>query len=429
MKNKISKGLLRRWLFPFSLVAASIVLYKSFDRLSDVFVWLGSMLSLFTPFLAAFAIAYFLNRPVAAIERGFSKPSNRKLIRKHSRGFAVTIVYILFISLIVLLGYAIIPSIISGITSLVENSESYLSRADAFFGELSEKYSFMSGLDVGESVLGILRSFIAGIEVSTVVGYLKSIGDVGSVLANVAVSLFVSVYMLLERETIMAAINRICSLFMKDKTRTAVKNYLMRSDKVVYKYFVGQFMDCIIVSIMATIALLFMNTPSPVLLGFVFGMFNIIPYFGPIIGGVFVVLVILLSRGFGIAITATIVLLVLQQIDANVINPMILGGSLDMSPFWVILAITVGGGLFDFVGMLLGVPLMAVIRMIYRDLLSYKRRRKLAAQNATANAASEVPFLDYEAIERSEKEAESRRTAPIDKLVGLFKKVSKRKKK
>jgi len=214
---------------------------------------------------------------------------------------------------------------------------------------------------------------------------------VGSTVVNIILSIFVSVYMISEHEKLIAAVRRICSLFMQEKTLNSVGNYLLRADKVVYTYFTAQFVDCVIVSIFATIALAILGAPSPLVLGFIFGMMNIIPYFGPIIGGVAVVFVILVTRGFMPALWATVILLALQQIDANVVNPRILGNSLDMSPFWVIFSITVFGGLFGFAGMLLGVPIAAVLRMIYRDLLIYKKRvaRADAIAEAAADAAAE----------------------------------------
>ena len=377
MRKRITEATLSKWLFWFTLVAAAIVLYKSFERISDVFGWISSLISLLTPIVVAFGIAFFLSRPVGFLERQLKKVKKPSFVAKIARGLSVTVVYIVVLVLIALIIYAIVPALISGITSIFGNSEQYIASATKWFADLSEQFPFLVQLDVGNTVIGWVETFLDGLNVDTILKYLQSIagvgGSVGSTLANIAVSLFVSVYMLLDKESICKAVSRIASLVLRERTIRAISGYLQRSGAVVYRYFATQFADCVIVSVAATIALFIMRAPSPVLLGFVFGMFNIIPYFGPIIAGVGVVLVILFSKGFGLALTATIVLLVLQQLDANVINPRFLGASLEIGPFWVILAITLGGGLLGFTGMLLGVPLMVVIRMLYRDALRFKR--------------------------------------------------------
>ncbi len=395
MRKRITQETLRKWLFWFSLAAAVVVLYKSFERISDVFGWISSLISLLTPIVAAFGIAFFLNRPVGFLERQLKKVKKPSFIAKIARGLSVTVVYIVVLVLIALIIYAIVPALISGITSIIGNSEQYIASATKWFADLSVSFPFLAQLDVGNTVIGWAETFLDGLNVDTILKYLQSIagvgGSVGSTLANIAVSMFVSVYMLLDKENICRAIGRISSLVLRERTIRAMSGYMHRAGAVVYRYFATQFADCVIVSVMATIALSIMKAPSPVLLGFVFGMFNIIPYFGPIIAGVGVVLVILFSKGFGLALTATIVLLVLQQIDANVINPRFLGASLEIGPFWVILAITLGGGLLGFTGMLLGVPMMVVVRMLYRDALRFKRHwkewKKEGEQTSVAGAS------------------------------------------
>lgn len=405
MKKRITEGTWSKWLFWFSLVAVSIVLYKSFDRISDVFRWIGSFVSLLGPIVAAFVIAFFLNRPMIFIERQLKKVKRLPFVQKHARGLSVVMVYIIFLVIVALIVYAIVPSLINGITSLIGNSDQYIESATKWFASISEQFPIIATFDIGDTLIGWVKDFVASINVDTLIKYIESIGSVGSTVANIAVSLFVSVYMLLDKEAICAAIKRIGSLFLKDRTIRAISNYLLRANAVVYRYFATQFADCVIVSVLATIALSIMDTPSPMLLGFVFGMFNIIPYFGPIIGGVGVVIVILFSRGFGLALTATIILLVLQQLDANVINPRILGASLDIGPFWVIVAITLGGGLFGFAGMLLGVPMLVVFRMLYRDALRFKRHWK--KQHETVSGKIGEPAVSEDPLEWLNDEPES----------------------
>jgi len=391
--KKFKESEWRRWLLNFSLAVAVIIVYKSFSTLSEVFTWISGLWKILVPFITAFAITYFLNRPVALFERLFKKIKNPKLkfFHKIARPLSIGIVYVIFIGLLSLLIYAIVPKLGTGLLGLWNNASSYFDTASEFLRDFENKYPMLEGLDIGRRVLEWAENLITSFDMNTLIGTVQSVTGVGSTVVNIILSIFVSVYMISEHEKLIAAVRRICSLFMQEKTLNSVGNYLLRADKVVYTYFTAQFVDCVIVSIFATIALAILGAPSPLVLGFIFGMMNIIPYFGPIIGGVAVVFVILVTRGFMPALWATVILLALQQIDANVVNPRILGNSLDMSPFWVIFSITVFGGLFGFAGMLLGVPIAAVLRMIYRDLLIYKKRvaRADAIAEAAADAAAE----------------------------------------
>jgi len=381
--KKFKESETKRWLFMFSLAVAAIFVYKSFGTISEIFSLIGNFWKILIPFIIAFGIAYFLSRPVNFFERQFKKITHPKLkfFNKKARVFSIIIVYIIFIGVLTLLGYAIFPELVTGIVSLWNNADTYFATAKTFIEDFTKTYPIFDGLDLGSRLLEWAQNLIKSVDINTITGTIQSVTGVGSTVVNIILSIFVSIYMLSEKELIIAALRRICSLFMSEKTLNNTAAYLRRADKVVYTYFTAQFLDCVIVSIFASIALAILKAPSPMVLGFIFGMMNIIPYFGPIIGGVVVVFVILVTRGFMLAFWSAIILLVLQQIDANVLNPRILGNSLDMSPFWVIFAITVGGGLFGFAGMLLGVPTIAVIRLIYRDLL-IRRRNKLALQAA-----------------------------------------------
>ena len=383
----------KRWLFWFSLAVAVIIVYKSFGTLREVFGWIGGMWKILVPIIIAFTIAYFLSRPVSFFERLISKMKKPQFFTKHARGFSIAIVYVLFIGVLALLGYAIIPALVSGIVTLWGNTPAYFDTASAFLNDMTEKYPMIGNLDLGSSLLEWAKNLISSFDVTTLAGTIESVTGVGTTVVNVILSIFISIYMISEREEIFAALRRICSLFMKRKTIDAIADYVHRADDVVYTYFTAQLLDCVIVSIFAIIALAILRVPNALVLGFIFGMMNIIPDFGPIIGGVCVVFVILVTSGFMPALWSAIVLLVLQQIDANVVNPKILGNSLDMSSFWVLVSITVGGGMFGFGGMLLGVPAAAVLRMIYRDLL---QRRRLRLEQLAAEAAPEAEDAEEE---------------------------------
>ena len=141
-------------------------------------------------------------------------------------------------------------------------------------------------------------------------------------------------------------------------------------------------LDALCVGVVVSIGLALFRVPYAVLMGMALGLLNIIPYFGAIIGGIGIALVTLLTTNIYTAVGVIIYIIVIQQIDANIVQPRIIGDSMGLRPFYVLLGITFFGGLFGFWGILLGPPLMGVIQMILRDI--YSRRAKNKKKKATA---------------------------------------------
>ncbi|MBR5236567.1 MAG: AI-2E family transporter, partial [Clostridia bacterium] len=142
---------------------------------------------------------------------------------------------------------------------------------------------------------------------------------------------------------------------------------------IFYMFFFGMVVDSLIIGVLAVAGLALLRVPYAAVLGVVIMVFNMIPYFGPFIGAVPAVLVALLGGGIYQAIWTALFILILQQFDGNLLKPKILGGSVGVSPFWVIFAIVVFGGLFGIWGMIFGVPVIAAIQLLARDYMAETR--------------------------------------------------------
>ena len=132
-------------------------------------------------------------------------------------------------------------------------------------------------------------------------------------------------------------------------------------------------LDAFVIGVLTSIAMSIIGVKYSVLLGFMIGLFNLIPYFGAIIAVIIAIIVTIFTGGLGQAILMAVIVIILQQIDANVINPKIIGNSLKISPLLVIFAVTVGGAYFGVIGMFLAVPVIAVIRILVVDYINYKK--------------------------------------------------------
>ena len=136
----------------------------------------------------------------------------------------------------------------------------------------------------------------------------------------------------------------------------------------------SQILDAIIVGILTAIAMSLLGVKYAVLLGFFIGLSNLIPYFGAIVGVGISIIITIFTGGFGQAIWMAIIVIILQQIDANIINPKIVGNSLEISPLLVIFAVAIGGAYFGILGMFLAVPVCTVIKLLIEEYIDYKQR-------------------------------------------------------
>ena len=143
-----------------------------------------------------------------------------------------------------------------------------------------------------------------------------------------------------------------------------------------FKFLASQLLDAIVVGILTSIAMSLMNVKYAILLGVIIGLFNMIPYFGAIIAVTIAIIITLFTGGLPQAIWLAVVIIILQQIDANIINPKIVGESLKISPILVMFSVTVGGAYFGVLGMFLAVPIIAVIKILLIDFIEYRNNIK-----------------------------------------------------
>ena len=199
---------------------------------------------------------------------------------------------------------------------------------------------------------------------------------VASGIFDVFVTIIVSIYILLERSQIVKFFQRVGEAIFSEKICKKIGEYFSSTNKIFFKFISSQLIDACVVGVLVTIAMSLMKVKYAVLLGFLIGLFNIIPYFGAIIAVAISILITLITGGLSQAIGMAIVVIILQQIDANIINPRITGSSLEISPLLVIFAVTIGGAYFGVVGMFLAVPVIAVIKIIVNDFIDYKMSEK-----------------------------------------------------
>lgn len=377
--KEIKKNL-SKWMYWFLLGVAIILVYKFLDNFTVISNTIGNFLDIIAPFLLGTLIAYLLYIPASRIERGFKK-SKVKFINKKARGISVLITYILAVLLIILLVNVILPVVTESIVELVNNFQNYWNTSIERLNELPEDSFLKSEIvtnaikSVGEAIKNIdINKFL---NPERITGYVKSALGVASGIFDVFVTIIVSVYILLGRSSIINFCERLGTAILDNKTSRKVGQYFDSTNKIFFKFISSQLIDAVVIGILATVAMSIIGVRYSVLLGFMIGLFNIIPYFGAIIAVAISILITIITGGISQAIIMTIVVVILQQIDANIINPKIIGNSLEMSPILIIFAVTVGGAYFGVLGMFLAVPVAAVLKIVVNDYIELKNKRKI----------------------------------------------------
>lgn len=372
--EEIKQGWKKRisWLLIALIV---VIVYKMLDNFSNIQEWFGAFFRIMKPFLLGLLISYILFMPCKKIESILLK-SKFKFINKKARGLSVIATYIIFVLIIIVIINCIFPVLKESVVELVGNIPGYYEILVNKYKELPEDSVLKSDIikDKMAELSNIDMKQLLSINNEKIIEYVKKIIDVFSGIFDVFVSIIVSVYILLQRTTIMKFLRRFARALFKKNTYEAVNKYFTKANEVFFTFISSQLLDAVIVGILTTVAMLIIKVKYAPLIGFTIGLFNMIPYIGAIVAVAIGILITFITGGLGKALAMAIVVIILQQIDANIINPKIIGVSLEVSPLLVIFSVTVGGAYFGILGMFLGVPIAVVIKTVLTDWIDNKNK-------------------------------------------------------
>ena len=365
----------KKWLYWFFLGVAIIIVYKILDNFTNIMGTVGKFFSVLSPFFAGIFIAYLLYMPCKKLEQHFRK-AKVKFISKKARAFSITTVYIVVLLLIAILFNFILPVVFESVSDLVSNIQIYYERAIAEYNQIPED-SFLK-----QEILKETIDNIKGIDIKQyfkfdkIMAYIMNALNAVTSIFSIFISVIVSIYILAERNEILNFLKRLANAVLNESAYKNVDKYFNDSNEIFFKFIASQFIDAIIVGFLVTIVMSILGVKFAPLLGFLIGLFNMIPYVGAIIATGIAAIITLITGGLSQTIWMLIVVILLQQVDAHILNPRIVGQSLKISPLLVIFAVTVGGAYFGMFGMFIAVPVVAVIRICIEDYITMKENKK-----------------------------------------------------
>ncbi len=390
MDNKKNKGKLTKWLYWFLFALAVILVYKTLDNFSAIGNWIANLIDVLMPFVIGLLIAYLLYIPCRKLESIYRKSKKLKIISKRARGLSILTVYIIIIIILIVAINYLLPIVANSIIDLVSNIQGYYNSLMINIDNLPDDSIFKNEivLDAIEGIKTIdLKQYI---NMSKLAEYAKGAIDFAGRIIDFFVAIIVSIYLLLERREILEFIKKLGRAILNKRAYRNFGKYFDRTNSIFFNFLAGQLLDGLIIGIITSIAMLILGVKYAISLGFMIGIFNLIPYFGAIIAVIIAAIITLLTGGLWQTVIMVIVLIILQQIDANIINPKILGNSLKISPLLVIFAVSVGGAYFGFWGMFLSVPVIAVIKLVLTDYIEYKNRIKDRKERAMKKGSLEI---------------------------------------
>ena len=374
LKNPDNEKYIKASLAGFCAIAAGLILFFFLFRFQGVQGGVGRIVQILKPFIYGAVIAYILAPFCNRYQKGLLKAFGGKH-GKLASALSIVLAIVIALLIIAVLFSLVLPQLLDSIETL---SNTMPARIDAagkkieallaahpelqeawdkygvVLQEKLEKWVHTDMLDLAQKILGNAAVYVQHTAVA---------------LKNVVLGVLISVYILISRRKFGAQAKMLLHGIFPNRAARVIEKEVHYADRMFNGFLVGKIIDSAIIGVLCFIGCLILHLESPALLAVIIGVTNIIPFFGPFIGAIPCVLMLLIQNPMHALIFAVFVF-ALQQLDGNIIGPRILGDTTGLSSFWVLFAILLFGGLWGVAGMIVGVPLFAVIYDIIRQLVS-----------------------------------------------------------
>lgn len=363
--------------YSFIVICCSIIFYRI---ASDTSVFMGkisSIISTLQPFIIGAVIAYLLNFILVFVEeRMLSKNKLDKLKPKSKRAIGLLLTYIVAFILLALFVQFVLPQLVESMLGLVNDIPTYLTN----LSDLLTKYT--KDLNIDKEYLDIavtkLTDFI-NYFISVAAGLLpvvgQALGIVASSIWNIVLGVIISIYLLIDKEKFCALGRKVVCAVFNEKHSKRILQLVDRSNDTFGKFLSGKIIDSAIIGVLTFVVLTIFKMPYVLLISVIIGITNIIPFFGPFFGAIPATIIILFVSPIK-ALWFILIIIVIQQLDGNIIGPKILGDSIGISAFWILFSLLVAGKFLGLVGMIIGVPLFAIIYSIIKEVIEEKLDKK-----------------------------------------------------
>ena len=349
----------------FCVVGACIAFYLLLNNLGYFLGRIGIFINILSPFAGGIVIAYILDPMVKFFYTRLFKE------KKGTRGFAILLAYAVAILLLMLLAWLVVPQIVNSIGMLFTNFPSYIQGVQNMLLYVQSEY----GIDLQQAtkMLDDSEAMVKEIYAMATEAMPQIVASISSVASNfvaIFTSIAASIYMLADKDHLLHQLRTLAHAFLPEKVASNTLRICHYANVNFTGFFVGKIIDSAIIGVITFVAMTILRLDFAVLISVFIGITNIIPVFGPFIGAIPSVFILLLIDPLQ-AVIFCVLILIIQQLDGNFIGPKILGSSIGISALWILFSIVVGGDLFGIVGMIVGVPVFATLYGLAQEFVHY----------------------------------------------------------
>ena len=402
-KLPLSRRYLTISFYAFLVVIVSALCILAVTNYTTVLNIIKNLLSILTPFIWGGCLAYILNPVLKTCERILNAIFKDRLSRRARRTIGMLLTYIFAIALLAVLLQIILPQIIDSIKNLIPQITAWINTLPVILNDLATRYQ----LDINQLTQTQTITMIWNNIQTTITGFISDLTTlipqlfqlttslVGSLL-NILIGIILSVYLLASKELFYAHAKKLGYALFPKRVMDKLLEITHTSNNIFTGFIVGKIVDSTIIGVLCFIVMALFNWPYAMLISVIVGVTNVIPYFGPFIGAIPSILLLLIIDP-RTAVMFGIFILILQQLDGNIIGPKILGDSTGLSAFWVVFSITLFSAIMGPIGMLIGVPTFAVIYSLIRDFAEWRLKTKNMATATDDYASPEHAIIHKDA--------------------------------
>lgn len=364
-------------MYAFLVICGSILLYLGISHISSIKASINDFIKTLQPFIIGGTLAYLLNFILRFYEdKILSHDFFKKLKKSAKRGIGLLLTYITASIITYLFIQFVLPQLVDSIIGLVNNIPEYLNELTKVTNDIFDNLNLQPEyINLITDKFGEAVTYIITI-ISNLVPVIGNfvVGATSSIL-NIIIGIIVSIYILIDKEKFMALGKKIVYALCSEEKAKFTLRLATQSNMTFSRFIGGKILDSFIIGVLTFFILTIFKMPYVLLISVIVGVTNIIPFFGPFIGGIPAAIIILFVSPIQ-ALWFVIIIIVIQQIDGNIIGPKILGDSIGISAFWILFSLLVAAKFMGFVGMVIGVPLFAIFYSIIKEIIEEKLRKK-----------------------------------------------------
>ncbi len=404
----IDRRLAHTLIFSGTVLLLIAFLLMRYDVLGQV---LSKLLNVLRPVIIGFALALTLHKPVCRVCAGLERLFQGK--RFPCNAVAVLLVYLLLLGGLTGIVCIVVPQFVTSITDFSMKFNGYYDNLQALLQQENpyvHRFTDLTGVDPSNLFnMEKLKELFTQLS-----DYLPTVAEkvanwtsnVVNVIVDIVMGLVFSIYMLLSRKRLRSQMQRILKRMCSKRHYRLVSHYGHITFDTFSNFISGQLAEALILGVLCFLSMTIFHLEYPLMISVIIGITNLIPIVGPIVGTIPGALVLLLIHPLH-AVFFVILVIVLQQIDSNLIYPRVVGSSIGLPAIWVLFAITVGGGIFGILGMMLGVPCMSVIYTVLREKVDGMPKRKNNSGKKRPHQKLRIPFFSKRTPASAEAEAEA----------------------